>query len=93
MSLMPFLYSLAWIVPITVGLLSLCLLVFARHSWRAPRHYCAAFLLSALGVISAGLGFLLLNSGSTRLSVVAMLIAALVLVTGLVLIFRHLPRV
>lgn len=58
-----------------------------------PRHSRAAFLLNALGVISAGLGFLLLNTGATRLSVVAMLIAALVLVTGLVLIVRHLPRV
>ena len=92
MSLKPLLYSLAWIVPVIGGLLSLCLMVFARHSVRATHHYLPAFILSALGVISAGLGFLLLNNGYSRMSVVAMLIATLLLVSGIVLMLRHLPR-
>ena len=92
MSLKSLLYSLAWIVPVIGGLLSLCLLVFARPSVRATRQYRPAFILSALGVMIAGLSVLLLNNGYNRLSVVAMLSAALVLVSGIVLLLRRLPR-
>jgi cytochrome bd-type quinol oxidase subunit 2 len=91
MSLKHLLYSLAWMVPVVGGMLSLCLLLCAPHSLRAAHHYWPAFLLSALGVMIAGLGFWLLNGGSRRLSMVAMLMATLLLVTGIVLIFRHLP--
>jgi len=91
MSLKHLLYSLAWMVPFVGGMLSLCLLLCAQHSLRAAHHYRPAFLLSALGVMSAGLGFWLLNSGLSRLSIVAMLMATLLLATGIVLIFRHLP--
>jgi hypothetical protein len=38
----------------------------------------------------AGLGFWLLNGGFRRLSMVALLIATLALVMGIVLMFRHL---
>jgi hypothetical protein len=69
------------------GMLSLCLLLCAQHSLRAAHLYRPAFLLSALGVMIAGLGFWLLNGGSRRLSMVAMLMATLLLVTGIVLIF------
>jgi hypothetical protein len=40
----------------------------------------------------AGLGFWLLNGGFRRLSMIAMLIATLLLGTGIVLMFRHLHR-
>ena len=91
MSLKHLLYALAWVVPGVGGMLSLCLLLFARHSVRAAHHYLPAFILSALGVMIAGLGFWLLTGGYSRLSMIAMLMAMLVLVTGIVLIFRHLP--
>ena len=51
MSLKHLLYSLAWMVPGVGGMLSLCLLLCARHSLRAAHHYRPAFLLSALGVM------------------------------------------
>ena len=92
MSLKQLLYSLAWMVPGVGGMLSLCLLLCARHSLRDAHHYRPAFLLSALGVMIAGLGFWLLNAGLSRLSMVAMLMATLLLVTGIVLIFHHLHR-
>jgi hypothetical protein len=51
-----------------------------------------AFLLNAMVLIVIGMGSLLLNDASGWSSAVLMLSAALLLLRGLVLIVRSLPR-
>jgi hypothetical protein len=91
-SLKQLLYSLTWIVPLGGGLLSLLGLWYARHSSGTFHHYRSAFLLNAIGVLLVGLGSLGLDYAYNWTSVVCMMLAALCLLWGNLLIFRHLPR-
>jgi hypothetical protein len=72
-------------------MLSLIVIWFAWQSSRASNQHLPAFLLNAIGIILVGLGSLLLNYEYNWTSVVLMLLAALCLISGNILIFRHLP--
>ena len=86
------LYSLSWIVPLVGGILSLIVIWFARQSSRASNQYIPAFMLNAIGIILVGLGSLFLNYEYNWTSVVFMVLAALCIICGNILIYRHLPR-
>ena len=88
----PLLSSLAWILPFLGGIVSLCLIVAAWRSWRVSHHHLPAFLLNAMVLIVIGMGCFLLNDAYGWSSAVLMLIASLLLLSGLLLIVRHLPR-
>ena len=86
------LYSLSWIVPLVGGILSLIVILFARQSSRAPNQYMPAFMLNAIGIILVGLGSLFLHYEYNWTSVIFMVFAALCIICGNILIYRHLPR-
>ena len=68
------------------------MIVAAWRSWRVSHHHMPAFLLNAMVLIVIGMGCLLLNDAYAWCSAVLMLIASLLLLSGMLLIVRHLPR-
>ena len=92
MSFKQLLFSLAWILPLIGGIVSLFMILSARRALRASHQHIPAFLLNAIALIIIGMGSLLLNYEYGWTSAVLMLIASLFLLLGIVLIFRHLPR-
>jgi hypothetical protein len=71
---------------------SLCVIMSAWRSWRVSHHHMPAFLLNAMVLIVIGVSFFLLNYAYGWSSAVLMLIASLLLLSGIFLIFCYLPR-